>query len=170
MFVAIVATALTMLSSGTAQVPSARAQQPALSSASVLAAINDVRATRSLPPLRVSPQLAAAAAGHSREMGERGYFAHKSSDGTSFWRRIARYYASDGYHSWSVGENLLWSSGSLSAKAAVAMWMKSPPHRRNLLDPRWRQLGLSALRFASAPGPFRGLGVTILTADFGRRF
>jgi len=169
MFLAVLTTALTSLVSGVPHAPSAPAQQPVLTPGAVLVAINDVRARRSLPPLRISPALAAAAMQHSREMGARGYFAHKSFDGTSFWRRIARYYGSDGYHSWSVGENLLWSSSSLTAKAAVDLWMKSPPHRRNLLGPRWRQIGLSAVRFASAPGPFRGLDVTILTADFGRR-
>jgi uncharacterized protein YkwD len=170
MFLAVLATALTTFVSGVAHSAPARAQQPALPPASVVAAINDVRAARSLRPLTFSRELSSVAGQHSREMGTRGYFAHKSFDGTSFWKRIARYYGSGGYRSWSVGENLLWSSGSLTAKTAVDLWMKSPRHRRNLLDPRWQQAGVSALRFAAAPGPFRGLDVTILTADFGRRY
>lgn len=169
MFLAVFATALTTFVSGVAHSAPARAEQPALAPATVVAAINGVRAARSLPPLRLSRELGAAAADHSREMGRRGYFAHKSFDGTRFWRRIARYYGSDGHRSWSVGENLLWSSSSLTAKTAVDLWMKSPGHRRNLLNPLWREVGVSALRFSAAPGPFRGLDVTILTADFGRR-
>jgi uncharacterized protein YkwD len=102
-------------------------------------------------------------------MGELGYFEHASYDGTAFWKRVARYYHAKGYRYWSVGENLLWSSGTLTPASAVTMWMKSRPHRKNLLDPHWRRIGLSALEFAAAPGVFEGLDVTIVTADFGVR-
>jgi len=170
MFVAVLTTALTTLLSGVAHTTPARAQESAIAPTSLLAAVNDVRAARSLAPLRISRALSAAATEHSREMGRRGYFAHSSFDGTSFWRRVARHYGSSGYRFWTAGENLLWSSGALTAKAAVDLWLKSRPHRRNLLASRWRDVGFSALHFASAPGPFRGLDVTIVTADFGRRY
>jgi uncharacterized protein YkwD len=49
------------------------------------------------------------------------------------------------------------------------MWLNSPPHRKILLTPRWREVGLSAVHTASAPGVYRGLEVTVLTADFGTR-
>jgi uncharacterized protein YkwD len=47
--------------------------------------------------------------------------------------------------------------------------MDSPPHRKNLLTPGWREVGLGAVRALGAPGVYRGLDVTILTADFGVR-
>ena len=50
------------------------------------------------------------------------------------------------------------------------MWMKSPPHRKNLLAKNWRQIGLSVKTFSSAPGVYHGLAVTIVTADFGARY
>jgi uncharacterized protein YkwD len=50
------------------------------------------------------------------------------------------------------------------------MWMDSPPHRQNLLDPDWRLVGLSVKQFESAPGVYHGLTVTIVTADFGTRY
>jgi uncharacterized protein YkwD len=167
---AVLVIALATLWSSVARAAPAHRQEPAIAPASLLAAVNSVRVARSLPPLRLSRPLAAAATEHSIDMGRRGYFAHKSSDGTSFWRRVATYYGSSGYRSWTVGENLLWSSATLTAKAAIDLWMKSPPHRRNLLDRRWREVGFSALRFESAPGPYRGLDVAIVTADFGRRY
>ena len=83
--------------------------------------------------LRLVRPLTAAAGQHSTEMGSRGYFSHDSADGTSFWKRVEGFYAAHGYRYWSVGENLLWSSGTLSPAEAVTMWMKSPPHRKNLL-------------------------------------
>ena len=136
----------------------------------VLSEINAVRQAHGLRPLRPIRPLGAAAGQHSNEMGTRGYFSHDSADGTSFWKRVGRYYGSTGYRYWSVGENLLWSSGSLTPTAAVNMWMNSPPHRKNLLDPNWRQVGLSVKRFTDAPGVFHGLAVTIVTADFGTRY
>jgi uncharacterized protein YkwD len=49
------------------------------------------------------------------------------------------------------------------------MWMASPEHRRNVLDPMWRDVGISALHAPVAPGIFAGGPVTVVTADFGRR-
>jgi uncharacterized protein YkwD len=71
--------------------------------------------------------------------------------------------------SWAAAENLLWSSGALNGARALKMWLASPPHRRTLLDPLWREIGLSAVDEAHAPGVYHGLDVTILTADFGVR-
>jgi len=136
---------------------------------SIVVQINSVRAQHGLKPLRLVRQLTSAAGQHSSEMGTRGYFSHDSADGTSFWKRVEAFYRSRGYRYWSVGENLLWSSGSLTPAEAVTMWMSSPPHRKNLLEKNWRQIGLSVKQFPSAPGVYHGLPVTIVTADFGVR-
>ncbi|HYZ79564.1 MAG TPA: CAP domain-containing protein, partial [Gaiellaceae bacterium] len=135
----------------------------------VLVDVNRVRAEHGLRPLRLSPKLSAAATQHSREMGRRGYFSHDSANGQAFWRRIESFYPSNGYRSWSVGENLLWSSPDVDAAGAVKLWMHSPEHRANLLSAGWREVGLSAVHVDSAPGTYHGLGVTIVTADFGAR-
>ena len=135
----------------------------------VLVDLNRVRVQHGLVPLRSSSRLGAAAAQHSREMARVGYFSHDSADGGEFWRRIARFYSSSGYRSWSVGENLLWSSPDVDAENAVKMWMGSPEHRANILNRSWREVGLSAVHSESAPGTYHGLGVTIVTADFGAR-
>jgi uncharacterized protein YkwD len=133
----------------------------------VLTDINAFRRDHNLTPLRFSVKLAAAAHSHSSEMAQRGYFSHDSANGTSFDRRISRYYAMKGARYWSVGENLLWSSPSVDAAAALNMWLNSPPHRKILLTARWREVGLSAVHVMSAPGTFSGREVTIVTADFG---
>ena len=135
----------------------------------ILREVNRVRAQHNLPPLIASPQLNGAAADHSRSMALDGYFAHESSDGSVFWRRIQRYYSPSGYHYWAVGENLVWASPDLSAREAVQMWMNSPPHRANLLSSRWHQIGLSAVHSVNAPGSYDNRAVTIVTADFGVR-
>jgi uncharacterized protein YkwD len=134
----------------------------------VLERINAVRHDHGLRPLRLSAQLTAAAAQHTEEMGEDGYFAHESAGHASLGPRLRRWYPVL-HGSWAVGENLLWSSPSIGAAGAVATWLGSPAHRANLLGPAWRDIGLSVVHFDSAPGAFGGRPVTIITVDFGAR-
>jgi uncharacterized protein YkwD len=131
--------------------------------------LNKIRAQHGLQPAKISARLTASAAQHSREMGADGCFAHNSHDGTAFWKRIGRWYGSNGYGFWSVGENLLWSSPQVDPVDALQLWMDSPEHRANILTPRWREIGISAVHVAAAPGTFQGREVTIITTDFGVR-
>jgi uncharacterized protein YkwD len=151
----------------------ATADQPAAATRAleqgVLYNMNALRREHGLIPLRLSSGLGAAARQHSSEMAIRGYFSHSSVNGSSFGRRVARFYPMAHRHFWSVGENLLWSSPDVDAVKALDMWLNSPEHRKNMLTPRWREIGLSAVHVPSAPGTFGGREVTIVTADFGVR-
>ena len=102
-------------------------------------------------------------------MGTDGYFAHASFDGTTYWKRIEQWYPLVGLPVWSVGENLLWSSPDLTPATALKMWMHSPEHRANILNPNWREIGIAAVHSDGAPGAFGGQPVTIITTDFGVR-
>jgi uncharacterized protein YkwD len=135
----------------------------------VLADLNALRKQHGLAPLRVNSKLSAAARQHSQEMAARGYFSHDSANGATFDRRIARYYPVSGSRFWSVGENLLWSSPDVDAGGALEMWWNSAAHRKNMLTARWREIGLSAVHVAAAPGLYGGREVTIVTTDFGVR-
>ena len=135
----------------------------------VLANVNLLRRQHGLPALRMSAKLTAAARSHSTEMAQRGYFSHDSANGSSFDKRISRYYSLSGRRYWSVGENLLWSSPDVSASAALDMWLNSPEHKKILLTARWREIGLAAVHVQAAPGSYGGREVTIVTADFGVR-
>jgi uncharacterized protein YkwD len=137
--------------------------------AGLLSSINSVRASHGLRPVRPSGRLAAAARLHSLEMAASGVFAHESPNGGLFSERIARFYRSTGYRSWTVGENLLWSSPDVTSPGAVMLWLASPRHRAILLSPCWTEVGLAAVHARSAPGAFGGREVTIVTADFGAR-
>ena len=136
---------------------------------SLLTSINAYRVQNGLAVLRLSAQLNDAARQHSDEMAADGYFDHPSANGTSFWQRIQLYYASSSRSYWSVGENLLWSSDTISAGRALRLWIASPEHKKNLLDASWRELGVSAVHVVHAPGTYHGLTVTIVTTDFGVR-
>jgi len=135
----------------------------------IAAAINTYRRAHGLVPLTVSSDLNASAKQHSMEMGANGYFDHPSADGTEFWKRIQRYYTATNYPYWTVGENLLWSSPTVSAADALRMWINSPEHRRNLRNPAWRDLGVSSVHVLHAGGVYDGYTVTIITTDFGAR-
>ena len=133
----------------------------------MLAAINDFRQAHGLAPLRLSRALARAATQHSLSMAEHGYFEHRSLDGSAFWKRVEAAYPRSG-RLWSVGENLVWAYPALNARQALELWLASPPHRKNLLSPVWREIGIGAVH-AFAGGVYNGHDVTILTADFGVR-
>jgi uncharacterized protein YkwD len=152
---------------------SARPQSPAVREAqlqgALLAQINAFRAAHGLVRLRVSSALDAVADGHSVQMARLGYFSHNSANGLSFSARIARVYSPRGYRSWSVGENLVWGGPDIGASRAFRLWLASPPHRANLLNASWREVGLGAVHSTSAPGVYGGGPATIVTADFGAR-
>lgn len=135
----------------------------------VAAAINTFRLAHGLTPLTVSADLNASARQHSLEMGAKGYFDHPSANGTAWWKRIQGFYTDNGYAYWTVGENLLFSTDSISAGNALKLWIGSPDHLRNLKDPNWRNLGVSSVRVLHAKGVYAGYDVTIITTDFGAR-
>lgn len=169
----VAAAVMAVLAASLAGTASASSRRPAASLSSyergVVYQINTFRASHGLHPLTISAQLDASALQHSQEMGADGYFDHPSYDGTAFWKRIQRYYSSSKYGFWTVGENLLWSSGGVSPGQALTMWENSPEHRANMLKANYREIGISAVHVTAAPGAFGGLDVTIITTDFGAR-
>jgi uncharacterized protein YkwD len=135
-------------------------------------AINDYRRTYGLRPLAVSPQLSRAAGAHAHALAYAGVFQHEWPDGRRFDQWIRTYYKPPRHGYWSVGENLLWSTGatgSLPASQALALWVASPPHRAVLLTPGWKQLGIGAVAAADAGGVYGGSSVLVVAADFGAR-
>ena len=135
----------------------------------LLAQINSFRAAHGLTRLRISGRLTAAAGAHSAQMARLGYFSHDSANGQSFAQRLARVYPSRGFRVWTVGENLVWGGPDIGAARAFPLRLASPPHRANLLNPRWREIGLGAVHSTSAPGVYGGRAATVVTADFGAR-
>ncbi len=165
---AVVLAAVVVPSQGSARPRSSAAPEAQLQGA-LLVQINGFRAAHGLARLRVSSALSSVADGHSAQMARLGYFSHDSANGQSFSSRIARVYSPRGYRSWSVGENLVWGGPDIGAARAFRLWLSSPPHRANLLNARWREVGLGAVHSSSAPGVYGGGPATIVTADFGAR-
>ena len=66
----------------------------------------------------------------------------------------------------AFSENLAWGQGELgSPLRTLAQWLRSPPHRANLLARRWRDLGIAIER----GNMFGRGGVSLWVLQFGRR-
>jgi uncharacterized protein YkwD len=137
----------------------------------ILHEVNRIRVARGLRALVLSPALQAAASYQSRDMLDHGYFDHDQPGGASFGDRLKRFYPLVTGSNWAVGENLLWSTPGIGAGTAVKLWLNSPPHRKNLLDPTWREVGLGAYSTAVGTGAFSAANgpVVVVTMDFGSR-
>ena len=100
-------------------------------------------------------------------MNRRNYFNHTSRGGSSFVDRIRRACYLRGARRWSVGENLAWGSGShATARSIVHAWMNSPGHRANILNGRFRDVGIGIVRGA----PVSGVGnAATYATSFGAR-
>ena len=137
---------------------------------STVCLLNAQRAHYGLRPLRQSPSLSVAAQRHAADMRQRAYFSHTSRDGSDFVQRIRR----TGYlrraSNWFVGENLAWGAGPnrSSPRGIVAAWMASPPHRRNILDSRFREIGIGVVQGAPKRTQFSMPAATYATS-FGSR-
>lgn len=88
------------------------------------------------PPLRVSQKLNQAATAHARDMARRKFFEHRGSNGSQPKDRVLR----AGYEPRLTGENIAY--GPESAEEVVAGWLASPGHCANIMDARFRDLGV----------------------------
>ncbi|HEY4575725.1 MAG TPA: CAP domain-containing protein [Thermoanaerobaculia bacterium] len=104
--------------------------------AAILAAVDAERKKAGVPPLRANDRLDQAAQRHAQDMLARHYFAHESPEGETV-RERAR---AAGYDWRAIGENI--AEGQLSVDEVMSTWMHSPPHRKNILDPDYRELGV----------------------------
>ncbi len=132
---------------------------PPPSPAAIVADINAVRKQHGLARLRTNKSLREMAAIHDRDMLTTGVVSH-NGEGTTFMGRVHRHARFRG-----VGETIAWSTGPVNAWAIVKMWMNSPPHRAELLNPTYRRIGVSA-----ASGQLGRYGKSVVvTADLATR-
>lgn len=120
---------------------------PAAASAAdrlMLALVNEARATSrkcgsktypAQPPLTWNARLDAAAQGHATDMASANYFSHTGRDGSSVADRVTR----RGYAWRAVGENI--AAGQRTAEEAMAGWIKSEGHCRNIMSGSYTELG-----------------------------
>ena len=123
----------------------------------MLARANAERASAGLPPLALDSRLNAAAQRHADDMLQRSYYSHVSPDGDDPAERVRR----SGYAFRLMAENI--ARGPFSVDEAMDNWLASEEHRRNLLNPVFRDFGVGI-----AVGR-NSVGDTVLwVQDFGR--
>lgn len=101
----------------------------------LLTATNKDRASNSKGALRLNDQLNSAAQAKAEDMVTRNYWSHNTPDGNPPWIFISN----AGYSYQKAGENLAY--GFKDSSATVDGWMNSPPHRQNLLDGDFLDVG-----------------------------
>ena len=132
----------------------------------ILCLLNHERDRAGLPDLRPDRKLDKAAQQHNRRMDGTGCFDHECSGESELGRRLERVgYLGGGLLRWSYGENIAWGAAERGTpRAIVKAWMDSPPHRANILNRSFRELGVGF--DTGTPHGDRAPG-GIYTTDFG---
>jgi uncharacterized protein YkwD len=134
-------------------------------------ALNRERVAHGERPLRTNARLQRAAQEHTHSMAFDDYFEHVGAGGpgggTPLTRLRAVGYISSSRSDYEIGENIAWGTLWLATPSAiVGSWMRSPGHRANVLDPRYRETGIGVC--AHPPASLaQGQPGAIYTQDFG---
>jgi uncharacterized protein YkwD len=103
---------------------------------SVLYLVNQQRQRYGRRPLRFDSKLTRAAQSHSEDMARYRRISHVGSDGSSVGMRVKR----TGYRYRNVAENV--AQGQDTSREVMISWMRSPDHRRNLLNSSYTEIGI----------------------------
>ncbi|MFD3996017.1 CAP domain-containing protein [Streptomyces sp. NPDC058548] len=112
----------------------------------VVVLVNERRRRAGLAPLTVDERLRTAARRHSAAMAAQGFFAHVAPDGSTPAQRMRA-----AGHPQPAAENL--AKGQRTAHEVVHAWWNSPGHRKNLLLPEIRTIGVG-VRHGAPDGPW----------------
>ncbi|MFA6534398.1 MAG: CAP domain-containing protein [Patescibacteria group bacterium] len=117
---------------------------------------NQDRAKANLPALKINAALNAAAEGKVADMIANGYFSHTAPSGDKPWVWLDQV----NYPYTAAGENL--AKDFSSAASVEQAFLASPAHRKNILNPRYQEIGL-----AVAYGELDGKATAVLVEFFG---
>ena len=120
----------------------AHAQQvPTVQQQKLLDLTNQARSENGLQPLQWDPSLAAAAQAHAQKMFDQHSLSHQLPGEPDLPTRAGQ----AGAHFRSIAENVAMGNG---AEGVQKEWMKSPPHRANILDPKLDHVGIGVVEHA----------------------
>lgn len=110
-----------------------------ISAGEVIQLVNAERSSAGLVTLKESTLLSQAAEAKARDMIKHDYFAHTSPEGKTpwYWMKQA------GYRYKTAGENL--AVNYSGAKEQHRAWMKSATHRANILNAKYREIGVAVV-------------------------
>lgn len=122
----------------------------------VVRATNRVRARHGCPRVHMVRSLRRSAGLHSLTMASHEQLSHQFAGEPSLYARAV----ASGYTGAArIGENIAY--GYRTANGVVRAWLNSPEHRHNLLNCRWRAIGVGLAESSD--------GLRWWTQDFGRR-
>ncbi len=119
--------------------PKATYSSPALTPLELINLTNQERNRYQLAPLAVNYQLTKAAEAKAEAILQADNFSHQPDGQKKFSAWVP-----EDYHYLRVGENL--AMGFASPEAVIKAWMLSDKHRANILDPKYREIGLTVVR------------------------
>jgi len=122
-----------------------KATKPSTQEARVAHLLNQERQVLGLTPLTVDPIAVRVARAHSEDMCRRRYFSHVSPEGAQPWHRLKR----GGARFKAAAENI--AVGYRSPKAVHHGWLKSPGHRANRLNGKYRRVGVGLYMCGDTP-------------------
>lgn len=137
-FCCIPALAFATIFGPAARAATARELPPTVAEQYLLLAANQERAARGLPPVHRDAQLASAALAHARVMAAHATISHQFSGEPELAARAS----SAGVRFSVVEENV---GEAPSVIKIHDLWMQSPHHRDNLLDPSIDAAGISVI-------------------------
>jgi hypothetical protein len=114
-------------------------QAPSADQQRILDLTNQARAQQGRGPLQWDPALAAAAQAHVQRMVDQHTLSHQLPGEPDLATRAGL----AGAHFRAIAENIA-MAGSLNGLQNE--WMKSPPHRANILDPRMDHVGVGLIQ------------------------
>lgn len=123
----------------------------------VLDLMNADRRQAGLAPLTLNPNLEQAARNYATTLAriDGGAQLSHTIDGTDPGTRARQ----AGYRWTAIGENIAYNYPD--AQTAMTGWMNSPPHRKNILNPTFQQVGITAVP--------NSRGELYWSVDFGRQ-
>lgn len=122
----------------------------------VIELTNAERLNAGVSIVKINPELNQAALAKAADMFEDNYWAHISPTGTEPWYFITQ----SGYKYQHAGENL--ARDFSNPTDIVKAWMASPTHRQNLLDDRYKDIGIAVM-----DGTINGVETTLVVQMFG---
>jgi uncharacterized protein YkwD len=131
--------------------------------ARVIELVNRERRANGIPPLKRTTALDKAARYHATDLGQDNYFSHDTYDRRNgalvrvcgAFERIRVWYAY-----WAAAENV--AAGYRTPEEVMAGWLDSEGHRRNILNPDLREIGVGYFSGAGDYGVY-------WVQDFGSR-
>lgn len=133
-----------------------RAYLSSITPESIIAGTNTARQANKAPALAWNTLLTKAAQDKANDMISHQYFAHISPSKVTPWYWIQK----DGYQYRYAGENL--AIDFITSEDVIDAWLKSPSHRQNLLNAKYRDIGV-----AVASGKIQGVESLIVVQMFG---